>query len=206
MLAMIQDNDIELNELANDYCTLALLNYSHCDDLIQAAYDGELWNLQYATIPKPNAMEAEIRRRLDLLHEGSMIPFSVIHNETQKIVGMTTYCKINFSEKKLDIGWTWYAKSHQRTALNTNCKLLLLAYAFERMDIETVYFKVHVNNFPSQTAVLRLGASFIDIIKNYQTMPGKEAQEYKHYCIKLADWPRIRENLVSLSGQCVPND
>ncbi len=173
------------------------LIYDHCNDLIEAASDGELWNLQYVSIPKPEAMKAEIKRRLDLMHEGSMLPFSVIHNDTKKVVGMTTYCKISLAERKLDIGWTWYAKSHQRTPLNTNCKLLLLAYAFETIGIETVYFKVHVKNLQSQRAVVRLGASFVGVIKNYQTIPGNKPQNYNHYCIKVADWPKIKENLIS---------
>ena len=188
---------LEFEKLKNNYCTLELLSHKHHDDLIKAASDGELWNLKYATIPKPDEMRAEIKRRLDLMNENSMLPFAVIHNEKQKAIGMTTYCKINITDKQLDIGWTWYAKSHQRTALNTNCKLLLLTYAFEAMKFETVYFKVHVNNLRSQSAVLRLGANFVGIIKNYQTMPGKKSQNYNHYCINRVNWPAVKESLSS---------
>ena len=192
-------DDLDLNRLKNNYCTLVPLTYNHCYELVQAASDGELWNLQYATIPQPGAMKPEIKRRLALLSKGEMIPFTVIHNKAQKAVGMTTYCDLNLQEKKLDIGWTWYAKSHQRTALNTNCKLLLLTYAFEILDIEAVYFKVHVKNHRSQQAVLRLGANFIDVIKNYQTMSGKSPQDYNHYCISLAEWPNIKDSWIARS-------
>lgn len=84
---------------------------------------------------------------------------------------------------------------HQRTALNTNCKLLLLAYAFEKMKFEAIYFKIHTKNLRSQIAVLRLGANFIGIIKNYQIMPDKKGQDYNYYCINQADWPKIKESL-----------
>ncbi len=188
--------NIEFKKLKNKTCALVLLSHDHCGELIKAASDGELWNLEYATIPKPDAMSAEIGRRLTLMSEGIMVPFSVFHNDSQKVVGMTTYCKINNIQKKLDIGWTWYAKSHQRTSLNTNCKLLLLSYAFETLKFEEVYFKVHVNNLPSQVAVLRLGANYVGIIKNYQTMPSKKAQDYYHYSIDRASWPRIKDNLI----------
>ena len=192
-------DNLELEKLKNDYCTLEPLSYEQHDNLIKAANDGELWNLKYATIPKPDEMRTEIKRRINLKNKGSMLPFAVIHNESKQAVGMTTYCKINIADKQLDIGWTWYAKSHQRTALNTNCKLLLLTNAFETMKFETVYFKVHVNNLRSQTAVLRLGASFIGVIKNYLTMPDKKGQDYNHYCINLFNWPDIKKNLLSCS-------
>lgn len=193
---MIKINNFVFKKIANHYCTLAPLTYNHLNELIQAASDGELWNLQYATIPQPDAMKAEIKRRLDLLDKGEMIPFAVIHNKSQKAVGMTTYCKLNLLEKKLDIGWTWYAKSHQRTALNTNCKLLLLTYAFETLGIEEVYFKVHVRNLCSQKAVLRLGANFIGVIKNYRTISAKDPQDYNHYSIISADWQKIKSSLL----------
>ena len=188
---------VEPITLKNNYCTLVPLSIDHHDDLVTSAQDGELWNLKYATIPKPSMMKAEINLRLNLLNKAEMIPFAVTHNKSQKAVGMTTYCKLNPLEKKLDIGWTWYAKSHQRTALNTNCKLLLLTYAFETLGAGAVYFKVHVKNIRSQQAVLRLGANFIDVIRNYRTMPNKQGQNYNHYCITLSDWSNIKDNLLT---------
>lgn len=184
--------------LKNDYCTLVPLAMDLHDDLVAAACDGELWNLEHATIPQPDMMKSEIERRLKLHDKEEMIPFAVIHNHSLKVVGMTTYCKLNLLEKQLDIGWTWYAKSHQRTALNTNCKLLLLTYAFETFGVVTVYFKVHVENKQSQQAVLRLGAKFIGVIKNHCIMPGKKGQDYNHYCITKSDWPKIKANLLDL--------
>lgn len=190
---------VESITLKSDYCTLVPLSMCHHNDLVISAQDGELWNLKYATIPQPSMMKTEIKRRLFLSNEGEMVPFAVIHNKSHRAVGMTTYCKLNPQEKKLDIGWTWYAKSHWRTALNTNCKLLLLTHAFESLRAVAVYFKVHVNNVRSQQAVLRLGASFIELIRNYRTVPGKKGQDYNHYCISLSDWSRVRDHLIKRS-------
>ena len=187
---------IDCIKLKNHYCALVPLTELHHNDLVDAATDGELWNLSVATIPTADTMRAEIKRRLELRAEGSMFPFAVIHDETQRAVGMTTYCKINITDQHLDIGWTWYAKSHQRTVLNTHCKLLLLTYAFETMKMDAVYFKVHVNNQRSHAAVLRLGARLIGVIKNYRTMPGKQAQDYHHYGVSKVDWPVIKQDLI----------
>ncbi len=191
-----QFKDIDFQDLRNEYCTLEPIGYEHLDDLIAAAADGELWNLKYATIPKSEAMKAEITRRLELLSAGTMIPFAVIHNDSKRAVGMTTYCDMKLANKKVDIGWSWYAKSHQRTALNSNAKFLLLKYAFDNLGVDGVYFKVHTKNERSQKAVLRLGAKYIGIVGNYCTMPGKEPTDYYHYCINCSDWPKVKSNLI----------
>ena len=105
--------------LRGNYCTLEPLAHKHHDALVEAVKDGELWNLWYAAVPKPNEINKEIARRLELQAMGSMLPFTVINNKTQQVVGMTTYCHIDSVNKRLDIGFTWYAKTQQRTALNT---------------------------------------------------------------------------------------
>lgn len=95
-----------------------------------------------AMVPSPDKMKQEISRRLELQTKGSMLPFVVINNKTQQAIGMTTYCWTDNINKRLDIGWTWYAKSHQKTALNTECKLLLLTHAFEKLGCIAVGFRV----------------------------------------------------------------
>ena len=113
---------------------LERLSKDHLDDLIVAVEDGKLYNHWYTSIPEPKDMDAEINRRLDLQNKKSMLPFAVISMRSNKAVGMTTYMNIDQDNKRVEIGSTWYAKSVQRTSLNTECKLMLLEHAFERLD------------------------------------------------------------------------
>ena len=106
--------------------TLAPLSLSHAADLAEAAADGKLWKLWYTSVPKPDAVRAEIERRLSLQEAGSMLPFAVL-TPTGKAVGMTTYMNIDAANKRVEIGSTWYRKAVQRTRLNTECKRMLLA-------------------------------------------------------------------------------
>jgi Acetyltransferase (GNAT) domain len=106
--------------------TLEPLTHQHCDDLIEAVKDGQLWRLWYTLVPKPEPMHAELDRRLGLQAAGSMLPFAAIDNTTGKAVGMTTYMNIEAAHRRVEIGSTWYRKGVQRTTFNTQCKQLLL--------------------------------------------------------------------------------
>ena len=122
------------------------LSKDHLDDLKVAVKDGKLYNHWYTSIPEPKDMNAEINRRLDLQNKKSMLPFAVISMRNNKAVGMTTYMNIDKDNKRVEIGSTWYAKSVQRTSLNTECKLMLLEHAFERLDCICVEFRTHFMN------------------------------------------------------------
>ena len=122
------------------------MSLNHYDDLVEAVKDGELWNRWYAAVPHSNDMEKEINRRLALQKSGTMLPFAVIENKTGKAIGMTTYCQIDAINKRLDIGFTWYAQSHQRTAINSECKLMLLTHAFEVLKTERQEQKKKLKN------------------------------------------------------------
>ncbi len=116
--------------LAGPHATLRPLEASHHDGLCEAARDGELWRLWYTAIPSPEGMAKEIERRAGLQAKGSMLPFTVFDGRG-RIVGMTTYMNIDATNRRVEIGSTWYAAATQRTALNTQCKRLLLGHAFE---------------------------------------------------------------------------
>src|SRR5271163_2759635 len=113
--------------------SLVPLSQAHRPDLIDAVKDGELWALWYTAIPSPDQMEAEITRRLTLQQQGAMLPFSVIEKSSGRVVGMTTYLNIDAVNRRVEIGATWYRRRVQRTAVNTECKFLLLNYAFETL-------------------------------------------------------------------------
>lgn len=184
--------------LKSNFCTLEPLSHDHHDSLVKALQDGDLSKLWYAVVPKENEMRAEIENRLLRQLKGEMIPFTVINNETKKIAGMTSYCNIDSTNRRLDIGWTWYAKSQQRTALNTTCKLLLLEHAFETLNCIAVGFRVDNLNFPSQKAVERLGAKYEGTMRNHSVLRDGHIRDMLFYSILPNEWPRIKSHLKNL--------
>ena len=133
--------------LSGRHATLAPLSMAHLDGLVEAARDGELWKLWYTFIPKPELMAAEIERRLSLLAKDSMLPFTVC-DAAGRIAGMTTYMNVDGTNRRVEIGSTWYAQRVQRSPLNTECKLMLLAHAFDTLDCIAVEFRTHRLNTP----------------------------------------------------------
>src|SRR4051812_44672375 len=151
--------------LTGKHVTLEPLSQKHHDDLVEAVKDGELWQLWYTTVPRPEAMRTEIDRRLDLQQKGSMLPFAVIERASARAVGMTTYMNVDAVYHRVEIGSTWYRKSVQRTLINTECKLLLLTHAFESLQCIAVEFRTHFFNHPSRRAIERLGAKLDGILR-----------------------------------------
>jgi len=184
--------------------TLEPLDHRHCDDLIEAVNDGELWALWYTFVPHPDKMKAEIARRLGLQAAGSMLPFAVIDNATAKAVGMTTFMAADPDNRRLEIGFTWYRKSVQRTDLNTQCKLLLLTHAFETLNCIAVEFRTHVFNQPSRKAIERLGAKLDGILRNHRIMPNGTLRDTCVYSIIATEWPAVKAHLVSELGRPRP--
>ena len=176
--------------------TLAPLDRSHHDDLREAVADGELWKLWYTFVPQPDAMAAEIERRLKLQNDGSMLPFSVIDNASGKAVGMTTFMNVDAQNKRVEIGSTWYRKSVQRSDVNTQCKLLLLSHAFETMECIAVEFRTHFFNHQSRRAIERLGAKLDGILRNHQRASDGTLRDTCVYSIVAAEWPTVKSHLT----------
>ncbi|MBV8697591.1 MAG: GNAT family N-acetyltransferase, partial [Bradyrhizobium sp.] len=143
--------------LRGAHARLEPLSHDHHDGLVEAVKDGELWKLWYTLIPKPEDMGKEIDRRLGLQAKGSMLPFTVFDAEG-RISGVTTYMNVDATNRRVEIGSTWYPKRVQRSALNTQCKLLLLTHAFETLDCIAVEFRTHFFNHQSRRGIERLGA------------------------------------------------
>jgi len=181
--------------LRGSHVTLEPLAPRHHDDLVDAVRDGELWKLAYTTIPLPEKMEAEIARRLALAHAGSMLPFAVIENASGKAVGMTTYMNIDAVHRRLEIGSTWYRTRVQRTQLNTECKLLLLAHAFETLDCIAVEFRTSLQNVRSQRAIERLGAKRDGILRHHAVHGDGTLRDTVVYSIIAAEWPATKARL-----------
>ena len=175
------------------------LQQAHHDDLCEAVCDGELWNLWFTAVPRPEAMQAEIERRLKLQAQGSMCPFAVIDPATGRAVGMTTYMNIDAAHRRVEIGSTWYRQSVQRTALNTEAKRLLLGHAFEGLDCIAVEFRTHFFNQPSRRAIERLGAKLDGVLRNHQINPHPLAagalRDTCVYSIIAGEWPNVKAHL-----------
>jgi N-acetyltransferase len=176
--------------------SLVPLSHSHHDDLVDALEDGELWNLWYTNIPTPDALRAEIDRRLELQAQGSMIPFAVIEKSSNRAVGMTTYMHIDATNRRLEIGSTWYRKRVQRSALNTECKLILLTHAFEQLDCIAVEFRTNFFNQQSRTAIERLGARLDGILRQHQIARNGTLRDTCVYSVLDREWPTVKANLT----------
>src|SRR5437764_8784141 len=180
--------------LNGSHAKLEPLSHAHHDALVAAVKDGELWSLWYTFVPMPEKMTAEIDRRLGLQAAGSMCPFTV-RDASGKIVGMTTYMNIDATHKRVEIGSTWYARSVQRSPLNTECKLMLLRYAFESLDCIAVEFRTHFFNHQSRRAIERLGAKQDGILRSHQVSPNGSLRDTVVYSITAAEWPTVKAHL-----------
>lgn len=181
--------------LQGSLVALEPLGPTHADDLVEAAGDGDLHRLWYTTVPAPDRVPAEIERRLKLREAGSMLPFAVRDRATGKAVGMTTYMNIDAASPRVEIGSTWYRKAVQRTGVNTECKLLLLAHAFEGLACIAVEFRTHVMNQQSRRAIERLGAKLDGILRAHQVMPNGTIRDTCVYSIVAPEWPAVKANL-----------
>lgn len=182
--------------LKGDIATIVPLDHSHTADLQEATSDGELHKLWYTTAASAENMTKEIDARLALREAGSMLPFSVISNETGKVIGMTTYLNIEAAHRRVEIGGTWYRRSVQRTGLNTECKFLLLQHAFEQLDCIAVEFRTHFMNQQSRRAIERLGAKFDGILRAHMIMPNGTIRDTAVYSITAPEWPAAKANLT----------
>ena len=180
--------------LRGAHAALVPLRPDHADALAEAARDGELWKLWYTTVPAPEAMAGEIARRLDLRARGTMLPFAVL-DAAGTPVGMTTYMNIDAVNRRVEIGSTWYARRLQRTALNTECKLMLLAHAFDTLGCIAVEFRTHRFNAASRRGIERLGAQLDGILRSHMRMPDGTLRDTCVYSITAAEWPTVRTHL-----------
>jgi RimJ/RimL family protein N-acetyltransferase len=180
--------------LSGPHAQLKPLSQDHCDGLIDAVEDGELWKLWYTSVPKPEEMTKEIDRRLGLQQAGSMLAFTVFDADA-KIAGMTTYMNVDAANRRVEIGSTWYAKRVQRSALNTQCKLLLLTHAFETLDCIAVEFRTHFFNHQSRRGIERLGAKQDGILRSHMIAPNGTLRDTVVYSIIAGEWPTVKAHL-----------
>ena len=178
--------------LTSPHASLVPLEHAHHDTLAEAAADlGQLW---YTMVPTPEGMAAEITRRLALQEAGSMLPFTVMDAGGTPL-GMTTYMNIDAKHRRVEIGSTWTSPKVQRSPLNTACKRMLLAHAFETLDCIAVEFRTHRLNTQSRRAIERLGAQLDGILRAHMVMENGTIRDTACYSITAAEWPTVRAHL-----------
>jgi len=180
--------------LKGRFATLVPLSYEYHDDLVESLKDGELWKLWYTFIPEPEKLRQDIEKKLRLQENGLMMPFAVV-DSTGKPIGMTTFMNIDSKNRGLEIGSTWYRASVQRSGVNTECKLMLLTHAFEKLQSIVVQFRTSFFNHQSRQGIERLGAKLDGILRNQQIMPNQTFRDMCVYSIIEGEWPSVKAHL-----------
>ena len=167
----------------------------HAPGLRKAAADGALWELWFTVVPAPEETEAYVATALRGLEDGHMLPWVVRDLESGAIIGSTRYHDIVAPIDRIEIGYTWYAKSRQRSHVNTTCKLMLLEHAFERLGCKVVGLRTDNFNFRSQRAIEALGAKKDGVIRHHVARRDGTVRDSHLYSILLSEWPDVKRHL-----------
>jgi len=186
---------IEPVTLKGRHATLEPLSASHIDALAKAAGDGELWTLWYTGVATPAKMPEYVATALDMRERLDAMPF-VVRDAGGTVVGCTRFFNVDATNRRVEIGHTWYAKRVQRTSLNTECKLMLLTHAFEKLDCIAVEFRTHWFNHASRTAIARLGAKQDGVLRNHQVDRDGVKRDTVVFSILDSEWPAVKRHLA----------
>jgi RimJ/RimL family protein N-acetyltransferase len=167
----------------------------HEAGLSAAAADGELWKLWFASVPRPDGMRAYIHEALEGQRAGQMLPWAVRDAASGALLGTTRYHDIAADIDRVEIGYTWYAKSWQRTRINTTCKLILLIHAFDTLGCQVVGLRTDAFNFRSQRAIEGLGARKDGVIRHFKMRSDGTVRDTVMYSILAGEWPDVRRHL-----------
>ena len=175
------------------------LALAHEDGLTAAAADGQLWRLRVTSVPEPQETRAYIEIALQMREAGNRFAFAVVDEPTGRVLGSTSYHDILPAVRRLEIGWTWYAKSVQRSHVNTTAKLLLMGHAFDTLGCHVVGWRTDHFNFASQRAIERLGAKKDGVIRGHALRRDGTVRDTVMYSLRAGEWPESRAQLLSLS-------
>ena len=174
------------------------LALAHEDGLAAAAADGQLWRLRVTSVPEPQDTRLYIDTALQLRAQGSRFAFAVIDEASERVIGSTSFHDILPAVRRVEIGYTWYARSVQRSHVNTTCKLLLLGHAFEQLGCHVVGWRTDIFNFASQRAIERLGAKKDGVIRGNALRRDGTVRDTVMYSLRAGEWPESRAQLLSL--------
>ncbi len=182
--------------LRGEVVRLEPLVEAHVADLLLVAQDEAIWRyLPYGLLDEENRLLAHVRDLLRQQQAGQAVPFAVVLQETGRAVGMTRYMDIRPAHRGLEIGGTWYGAAYQRTAVNTECKFLLLRHAFETLGCIRVQLKTDARNERSQRAIERIGAKREGVLRQHVIMPDGYLRDTIYYSILDSEWPQVKAHL-----------
>ena len=182
--------------LESKHLRLLPLSLEFKEGLLNAAEDGELWKLWYTSVPSAESIDQYIATALQQQQDKASLPFVIVDKTTDSIIGSTRYCNIDSSNRRLEIGYTWYAKSFQRTGVNTECKHLLLQHAFEVYQVIAVEFKTHWFNYRSRNAIQRLGAKQDGVLRNHRIDKDGCIRDTVVFSIIASEWKTVKKSLA----------
>jgi RimJ/RimL family protein N-acetyltransferase len=172
------------------------MSHAHAAALESAARDGELWNLRVTSVPEPGACEAYVAAALQGYADGHMLPFVVVDAPSGRVIGSTRYHDIVPAVERLEIGYTWYGKSWQRSHVNTTCKLLLMQHAFEALGARLVGWRTDNYNFASRKAIERLGARKDGVLRHHALRRDGTVRDTVMYSLAAGEWPEVKAHLT----------
>ena len=172
------------------------LALSHEEGLRQAAADGELWRIRVTSVPEPQDTRTYIEAALQGRAEGQRFAFAVIDEASGRVLGSTSYHDILPAVRRVEIGYTWYAKSVQRSHVNTTAKLLMMGHAFEQLQCHVVGWRTDNFNFASQRAIERLGARKDGVIRGHALRRDGTIRDTVMYSMRAGEWPEVRAQLL----------
>ncbi|MHA7679792.1 GNAT family N-acetyltransferase [Cupriavidus sp. PET2-C1] len=189
---------IEPVTLRGQHALLEPLRPEHEAEVQAAVADGELWKLWYTSVPAPDQVRAWTDTALQMREQQGAMPFvirEVRDGVPGAVVGATRYFNVDGANRRLEIGHTWHAQRVQRSAVNTECKLMLLTHAFEQLACIAVEFRTHWMNHQSRTAIARLGAKQDGVLRNHQRMPDGSLRDTVVFSIIASEWPTVKRHL-----------
>ena len=181
--------------LTGEKVTLRPLQLTDKPELLNAAADGNLWDIWYTSVPNTERIDGYLATAIAEHKRGEGIPFVVIENKSRKVIGTTRLCNADVKNRRLEIGYTWYAKSYQRTGENTECKYLLLQYAFEKLNCIAVTFRTNWHNHPSRRAIARLGAKQDGVLRNHRIDADGSYRDTVVFSIIKSEWKAVKKAL-----------
>lgn len=173
------------------------LSLEHLDALCAVGLDPELWRWTLSTVGSPEAMRAYVEAALAEQRAGTALPFATVESSSGRVVGSTRFGSFEPSHRRVEIGWTWIARPWQRTAINTEVKLLMLAHAFERVGCNRVELKTDALNERSRAAIRRLGAQEEGILRRHMVTATGRVRDTVYHSILSDEWPEVRARLRS---------
>jgi len=182
--------------LVGTHVRLEPLTLEHVDALAQVGLDPELWRWGLSALTSVDDMRAYVETALDEQRRGVSLPFAVVDRARDEVIGSTRYGNIVPADRRLEIGWTWYAAAHQRTAANTETKLLLLAHAFETLGVMRVEFKTDALNVASRAAIARLGAVEEGTFRKHMLTASGRVRDSVYFSIVDTEWPAVKARLT----------